>query len=101
MYQLPYVSEIHDFHVWNLSDEKPIMTAHIVTDENPSYVLYMVTKFLQKEYEIFHSTIQVEPMKGSHLKKEVVGEKGLLKCLNEHNFVDKKKARSQRGASVA
>merc|ERR1712117_883223 len=40
------VSEVHDFHLWNLSDEKPIFTAHVVSDDNPSFVLYEITKML-------------------------------------------------------
>jgi len=44
---LPFVDEIHDFHVWNLSDEKPVLTAHVVTDEACAYTLYKVTELLQ------------------------------------------------------
>jgi zinc transporter 2 len=66
--ELPYVNEIHDFHIWSLSDEKPIMTAHIVSNENPNYVLFHVTKLLQEKFNIHHSTIQIEAMKSSHLK---------------------------------
>ena len=95
------VCEVHDFHVWSLSDEKPIMTAHIVTDENPNYVLFKVTALLQKEYDIYLSTIQIEPVKASHLKKLVQEEPGLLKCINEHQFMDKKKVIASRNNSVA
>ena len=89
---MSYVCEVHDFHLWNLSDEKPIMTAHIVTDENPSYVLYQLTEMLQKEFDIYHSTIQIEPMKESHLKTKSKDQ--LLKCINEHNFIDKRKIKA-------
>jgi Co/Zn/Cd efflux system component len=27
------VEEVHDFHVWGLSADKPIMTAHVVLKE--------------------------------------------------------------------
>ena len=90
------VNEVHDFHLWNLSDEKPILTAHVVSDDNPSFVLYQITEMLQKEFEIFLSTIQIEPLKHSHLKKDANQDGGLLKCLNEHNFVDKRKVLSSK-----
>ena len=64
--EMPGVSEVHDFHLWSLSDEKPILTAHIVSNENPSSILYQVTEMLQRDFEIYLSTIQVEPMKFSH-----------------------------------
>mmetsp|Transcript_34679 Transcript_34679/g.45607 ORF Transcript_34679/g.45607 Transcript_34679/m.45607 type:complete len:114 (+) Transcript_34679:612-953(+) len=41
--QLEMVQEIHDFHLWCLSDEKPIFTAHVVVTGNPSYALYTIT----------------------------------------------------------
>ena len=43
---LDFVAEIHDFHLWCLSDEKPIFTAHVVVTGNPSYALYNITKLL-------------------------------------------------------
>ena len=64
--EMPGVCEVHDFHLWSLSDEKPILTAHIVSNENPSSILYQVTEMLQRDFEIYLSTIQVEPMKFSH-----------------------------------
>ena len=54
---LPFVHEIHDFHLWTLSEDKPIFTAHIVVSGDPSHALYLITELLQKEYEIYHSTI--------------------------------------------
>lgn len=47
-------------HVWSLSADKPIMTAHIVSRSPAQEVLLKVTEFLQKEFGIFHSTIQIE-----------------------------------------
>ena len=55
--QLDVVDEIHDFHIWSLGEGKPIMTAHVVTDANPSYALYKITELLQTEFEIYHATI--------------------------------------------
>ena len=80
---LDCVKEIHDFHLWALSDEKPIFTAHVVATGNPSHALYVITELLQKEFEIFHSTVQIEPAKESHFAQN---RQGLLRCVNEHNF---------------
>lgn len=60
------------------------MTAHVVSDENPSYTLFCITELLQKEHGIFHSTVQVEPSKRSH---RVADGSDLQKCINEHNFL--------------
>ena len=64
--ELEMVRQIHDFHLWELGDGKPILTAQVVVIGNPSYALYCITKLLQVDYEIFCSTIQVEPEKRSH-----------------------------------
>ena len=61
--ELDMVQEIHDFHLWELGDSKPIFTAHVVVSGNPSYALYCITKLLQIDHEIYHSTVQVEPVK--------------------------------------
>ena len=81
--QLSFVKEIHDFHMWALSDGKVMFTAHLVVTGNPSYALYNVTELLQKEFGIYHSTIQMEPAKKSHFTS---GKPGLLPCVNEFNF---------------
>ena len=81
--KLEMVEEIHDFHLWSLSDEKPIFTAHVVVTGNPSYALYNITQLLQEDFEIFHTTVQIEPAKKSHLQQK---KQTLQRCLNEHNF---------------
>merc|ERR1712087_515393 len=83
---LSVVDEIHDFHIYSLGEGKPILSAHVVTDVNPSYALYKITELLQKEFDIYHTTIQVEPNKKSHMKGD---DDGILRCINEHNFLDK------------
>ena len=55
--QLDCVREVHDFHLWAISDEKPIFTAHIVYTGDSNQALFRVTELLQKEYQIFQSTI--------------------------------------------
>ena len=51
------MAEIHDFHLWCLSDEKPIFTAHVVVTGNPSHALYSITELLQTEFDIYHTTV--------------------------------------------
>jgi Co/Zn/Cd efflux system component len=51
------VDEVHDFHLWSISSEKPILSAHVVTQHPPAYALFEITKLLQTEFDIFHSTI--------------------------------------------
>ena len=55
--QLPFVHEVHDYHVWALSSEKPILSAHVVTDLAPQVALYKLTQVLKNDFEIHHSTI--------------------------------------------
>ena len=83
MLQLGCVKEVHDFHLWAISDEKPIFTAHVVYVGDSNHALFRITELLQKEYKIFQSTIQLEPMKESHFAQK---KQGLLPCLNEHRF---------------
>ena len=81
--KLEMVEEIHDFHLWSLSDEKPIFTAHVVVTGNPSYALYNITQLLQEDFEIYHTTVQIEPAKKSHLQQK---KQTMQRCLNEHSF---------------
>jgi len=83
---LNVVDEIHDFHVYSLGEGKPVLSAHVVTDVNPSYALYKITELCQNEFDIHHTTIQIEPNKKSHMRGDGTE---ILKCINEHAFVDK------------
>lgn len=76
---------MHDFHLWSISSEKPILTAHVVTQHPPAFALFEITKMLQNEFDIHHSTIQIEP--NPHQGKgERYGVSKLLNCINEYNF---------------
>ena len=55
--RLPFVHEVHDFHLWTLSEAKPIFTAHVVVSGSTSQALYAITELLQCDFEIYHSTI--------------------------------------------
>lgn len=60
--KIPFVLDIHDLHVWAITTGKPILTAHIVVEnnENMQETLYKINKFLKEKYSIGHSTIQLE-----------------------------------------
>lgn len=53
------VVNVHDFHVWLLGEGKLAMTAHIFTNTDAHTVLRKVTEVC-REYEVYHSTVQVE-----------------------------------------
>jgi cobalt-zinc-cadmium efflux system protein len=36
---IDFVEELHDFHVWELAPDKPIMTAHVVIKQGMSHKL--------------------------------------------------------------
>lgn len=53
------VLEIHDLHLWSLSDKSISLSVHIVSREG-SDTLKKVTDFLKDQYKINHVTIQIE-----------------------------------------
>jgi len=55
---LDFVEEVHDFHVWALSADKPLLTAHVVIKRgmDPKVALADLTALVQHEFDIFHST---------------------------------------------
>ena len=44
---LECVNKINDFHLWALSNEKPIFTAHVEVNGDPSHALNVITELLQ------------------------------------------------------
>ncbi len=57
------VDEIHHVHIWGLTPQHLMLTMHVSLDgpvESQSGVIRDVKKFLQEEYGIGHSTIEVE-----------------------------------------
>ena len=64
------VNEIHDFHVWSLTTGMTLLTAHIcVSDpEEGIKVLESVTKMLEDDFGLSHSTIQIEDSKSGNCR---------------------------------
>ena len=56
------VKEIHHIHMWEIASGQPALTAHVVMIDggNCNETIWSVKKILIEEFDIFHSTIQVE-----------------------------------------
>ena len=56
------VKEIHHIHIWEIASGQPALTAHVVMIDggNCNETIWSVKKILIEEFNIFHSTIQVE-----------------------------------------
>ncbi|MDF1646205.1 MAG: cation diffusion facilitator family transporter [Legionellaceae bacterium] len=56
------VQDIHELHVWAISSHKISLTAHIVIDKKISHeaLILAVNSLLKSEYNIAHTTLQVE-----------------------------------------
>jgi len=53
------IKEVHDLHIWSLSENTFSLTAHVVTTK-PLKNLARITNMLRKKYKLNHTTIQVE-----------------------------------------
>jgi len=65
MAAVPGVAEVHDLHVWNLSSELRVLSAHLVLDGHPSLeqaqaVGDQVKHVIAEPYAISHSTLELE-----------------------------------------
>jgi cobalt-zinc-cadmium efflux system protein len=60
---LPHVVDVHDVHVWTLTSEMDVASAHLmVADEASSHaVLDQARLLLAEHYGVAHATLQVEP----------------------------------------
>ncbi len=62
--QLDNVSNVHDLHVWCLSENEILLTAHIVIDDNliseSKETIIKVKKILHHDFKIEHSTLELE-----------------------------------------
>lgn len=59
---LPGVREVHDLHIWAMSTTEIALTAHLVKPglDNDDALLHEVRHQLHHQFEIGHSTIQIE-----------------------------------------
>lgn len=68
---IPGVVEVHDLHVWTLTSEMDVVTAHIGTGQNvtPTEVLRAARELLDERFGLVHSTLQVEPTGDAHCEE--------------------------------
>jgi cobalt-zinc-cadmium efflux system protein len=61
--RLPGVVDVHDLHVWTLTSEMDVASAHLMVavGTDPHGVLDRARDVLRDEYAISHATLQVEP----------------------------------------
>jgi cobalt-zinc-cadmium efflux system protein len=60
---IPGVVDVHDLHVWTLTSDMVVATAHLMTTSttDPHPVHEQAPRILQHQYHIAHATHQVEP----------------------------------------
>jgi cobalt-zinc-cadmium efflux system protein len=62
---LPMVKEVHDLHVWTITSGYPVLSCHITISDQAVHdeILLQTQKILHDQFDIEHSTIQVEKAK--------------------------------------
>jgi cobalt-zinc-cadmium efflux system protein len=60
--RIPMVKEVHDLHVWTITSGYPILSCHITIYDEAVHddILLQSQKILHDQFDIEHSTIQVE-----------------------------------------
>ena len=59
---VPSVAAVHHVHAWSLTDERPMLTLHVVVQEgaDPMACLAGVQNTLRAQLNIVHATVQIE-----------------------------------------
>ncbi len=59
---IPSVTGVHHLHVWSLTDERPVVTLHVVLRENADRdrVLVDIHSTLRERFGVQHATVQIE-----------------------------------------
>lgn len=74
MLDLPHVRDVHDLHVWAMTTELPVLTAHVVVedscfrDDHAPRILDELQACLGDHFDVEHSTFQLEA--AGHLDHE-------------------------------
>jgi cobalt-zinc-cadmium efflux system protein len=61
------VKDVHDLHVWTITSGMPVMSAHVVVDDDVTgmaeahAVLDRLRGCLAEHFDVEHSTFQIEP----------------------------------------
>jgi cobalt-zinc-cadmium efflux system protein len=60
----PSITDLHHIHIWSINENQPILTAHVVTRlesmKECTDVMVEIQDYLQKEFGIVHSVLQME-----------------------------------------
>lgn len=64
---VPGVADVHDLHVWTLTSEMDVLTAHLVVGAGMSAqsVLHAAREMLHDDFGLDHATLQVETATGN------------------------------------
>jgi cobalt-zinc-cadmium efflux system protein len=71
---VPEVIAVHDLHAWTLTSSRPVLSAHVVVDQQclsdgrSAQVLDRLQQCLAGHFDVAHSTFQLEP--ASHVDHE-------------------------------
>jgi cobalt-zinc-cadmium efflux system protein len=65
MIEIPLVDNVHDLHIWSVDQKRVMVSAHVVVSEglcqhDRQEVMISIREKLHDEYNINHSTIQIE-----------------------------------------
>jgi cobalt-zinc-cadmium efflux system protein len=60
--QIPDVLDVHHVHVWSLTTDRPLLTAHVQVRSGVEYdtVMQQIKTVLNERFGISHSTLQIE-----------------------------------------
>ncbi len=62
--QVPRVRDVHDIHVWSISPQLHAMSCHVLIDDLPTSeaaaIRQKIEDVLRQQYDIEHSTVQME-----------------------------------------
>ncbi len=67
MINQPHVKDVHDLHIWSISEGNTALSAHLIVNKDCSSThhwpecLRETQEMLKKRYNIHHSTLQIEP----------------------------------------
>ena len=60
--ELPGVVDVHELHVWELSEQNMIATVHITSDSDDNLATVAQIKGFFHHYGIHSTTVQLEPL---------------------------------------
>ena len=73
----PGVADVHDLHAWSITSGVNVVSAHVVLDPGaePAGVLDFLCECLSGDFDIEHSTFQLESSDGGASRRDRTGER--------------------------